>query len=182
MNVFLLMQALRGYLKPRLATLPLAVHSRGREIRRLPEEDSKTETMRPCSVFIGSMPPTTQDALSAAPFLVIQPMDGEYLEDFSETARIVFRLCVVAGEYGKDELEAAENDLFNLLSQLRLWLLELPGGCICGNRWRMLEEFPKMAWERPDQQAPPFLQAHFFTRWQTRGARRAPSPNMDDYE
>lgn len=40
----------------------------------------------------------------------------------------------------------------------------------------------KLPWERPDEQVPPFLQAHIFTNWQTPGARKMPAPGMESYE
>lgn len=185
MSAFLLLQAIRDYLAPGLATLPLAVHgrdARGYAIKPEAGKDGKPlgEAMRPCKVHIGSMPPTTNEALSAAPFILAQVMEGDDDSDGMQNIRVALRLCIVAADY-----EAAENDLLNLLSQVRLRLLEAPGGCVGNGRFRLLpwaENGGKLPWERPDEQVHPFLQAHIFTQWQTMGAVRKPRPDMVDYE
>lgn len=176
MNAFLLLQALRDYLQPRLAELPLAIHGRDAKGCPMPQDDGK-ESMRPCAVYLGSMPPTSQEAISAAPFIVLQPLEGHDTGDHFENARVAIRLCIVA-----EDDEAAENDLLNLLSQIRLWLLELPGGAL--GKFRLLpygEDNTRLPWERPDEQIRPFLQAHIFTEWQTHGAVMRPATGMDDY-
>lgn len=190
MSAFLLLQAIRDYLTPRLATFPMAVHgrdSKGCPIKPEVDEDGKPlgEAMRPCAVHIGSMPPTVNEAISAAPFIVVQALEGYDDGDFLQNIRVALRLCIVSGEPGAANYEAAENDLLNLVSQVRLWLMEAPGGCIGDGRYRLLpfdETGGKLPWERPDEQAMPFLQAHIFTQWQTAGARKKPSPGMVDYE
>lgn len=164
MNPFFLLQKLREYLEPRLKTLPLAVYGRN---------EPALKQMRPCKVFIGSMPPTQQDAIALAPFILLQAMDGEGA-GFTNI-RVAIRLCIVA-----DEPEAAENDLMNLLSEIRLWLFSLPEG-VLGKVFRLLPD-DGLPFERPDEQVRPFLQAHIFSRWQTPGARPAIPRNMADYE
>ena len=190
MSAFLLLQAIRDHLAPRLAAFPLAVHGRdakGCPIKPEVDENGKPlgEAMRPARGFIGSMPPTVNEAISAAPFVVIQAMDGYDDGDFMQNVRVALRLCIVSGEPEAANYEAAENDLLNLVSQIRLWLMEAPGGCIGNGKYRLLpydETCGKLPWERPDEQALPFLQAHIFTQWQTLGARKKPSPGMADYE
>lgn len=174
MSVFSLLQSIRDALAPRLAQMPMAVRLR----QGLPPDANEPEIMRPCQILLGSMPPTSHEAQSRAPFLVIQPMDGEDSPDGLQTVRVVLRLCVVG-----DEHEAAENDLLNLLALVRLALLEIPGGVI--GKFRMLpdgETGAKLPWERPDEQVPPFLQAHIFSQWQTAGGVKRPDSRMIDYE
>lgn len=166
MSAFTLLLALREYLAPKLATFPLAVRERvGIPSPGLPED------IGPCAIHLGSMPPTANEALSAAPFILLQVMDGE-MEDKMDNLRLAIRLCIVADDY-----EAAENDLLNLLAEIRLWLMELPGGVL--GKYRLL---PGLPWERPDEQVHPFLQAHIFSNWQTRGASKRPNLKMIDYE
>lgn len=175
MNPFLLLKALKNTLAPRLAAMPLALRNR----QSLPPKPDEPEPMRPCAVFLGSMPPTSNEAQSAAPFLVIQAMDGEDTPDGLQNIRAALRVCVVADDY-----ESAENDLFNLVSMIRLALLELPGGVV-GGSFRLMpggEDGGRLPWERPDEQVPPFLQAHIISRWQTIGAVKQPRLDMIDYE
>ena len=178
MNAFILLQALRDYLTPRLAKFPMAIY--GRDSKGCPIVPDEGEPMRPCAVHIGSMPPTVNEALSAAPFILAQILEGNDDGDGLQNIRVVLRLCIVADDY-----EAAENDLQNLLSQLRLWLLEAPGGTIGNGRFRLMpyaENEGKLPWERPDEQVHPFLQAHIFSQWQSLGAARTPASGMEDYE
>lgn len=174
MSVFQLLESIRDALAPKLAQMPMAVRSR----KGLPPDADEPEPMRPCAILLGSMPPTSPEAQSKAPFLVIQPMDGEDTPDGLQTVRVVLRLCIVG-----DDCEAAENDLLNLLALARLALLELPGGVI--GSFRLLpagESGSRLPWERPDEQVPPFLQAHIFSQWQTAGAAKKPNLKMVDYE
>lgn len=178
MSAFILLEAIRDFLKPRLAKFPLAIY--GRDSKGCPIVEEDGESMRPCAVHIGSMPPTVNEALSAAPFILAQILDGSDDADGLQNIRVVLRLCIVAEDY-----EAAENDLQNLISQVRLWLMEAPGGCIGNGRYRLMPyagNEGKLPWERPDEQAHPFLQAHIFTQWQTLGAFRIPGQGMADYE
>ena len=131
--------------------------------------------MRPCRVLIGSKPPTQLDALSAAPFALLQIMEGRREEGGLDGVRLAIRVCIV-----DQEREAAENDLLNLISQIRLWLYALPGG-VAGGAFRLEPDCP-LEWTRPDEQVPPFLQAYIFTNWQTRAATHEVSPAMVDYE
>ena len=171
MSAFPLLTSLRGYLAPLLAELPLATHERAQDAR-VPEGQIPC---KPCKVLIGSMPPTTQDALSAAPFALLQLLEGRRDENGIDQIRLAIRICIVNSEH-----EAAENDLHNLISQIRLWLCALPGGVI-GKTFR-LEPDCELEWNRPDEQFPPFLQAVIFTNWQTRAAGAEVSPYMVDYE
>lgn len=174
MSVFQLLSGLREYLDPRLAQFPLAFRQRN----SLPPAAEEPDPMRSCRILLGSMPPTANDAQMAAPFILIQPTDGEDTPDGLQTVRVAFRICIVADDY-----EAAENDLLNLLSFVRLALLEAPGGVI--GRFRMLpsgEDGARLPWERPDEQVPPFLQAHIFSQWQTAGGVKQPDLRMIDYE
>lgn len=175
MSAFLLLQALRDQLAPRLAAMPLAQRNR----QSLPPKPDEPDAMRPCAIYLGSMPPTSNEARMAAPFLVIQALDGEDTPEGLQNIRVALRVCVVADDY-----EAAENDLLNLISEIRLALLELPGGVI-GGSFRLMpggEDGGRLPWERPDEQVPPFLQAHIISRWQTIGAAKQPRLDMIDYE
>ncbi len=170
MNTWLLMEALSDWLEPTLATMPLPVRSREGQGQPVPldMDGSAKPSVRPARIHLGSMPPTAQDALSAAPFIVIQPLDGFDGEGWDYT-RLVLRLCVVS-----DDLEEAENDLHNLISLVRLRIRSLPDG-VLEKRFRLGDEGGgKVPWERPDEQALPFLQAHIFTIWETRGASYVP--------
>lgn len=178
MSAFLLLQAMREYLKPRLAQYPMAAYGRDSMGNPKTPEQSQ-EPMRPCSVHLGSIPPTPAGMASAAPFLVIQALEGEDTPEGMQNIRVALRVCIVADDY-----EAAENDLLNIVSQIRLWIMETPEG-IVGERFRLLpygDDASGLPWERPDEQVPPFLQAHIFTQWQTAGAVRRPRPDMVDYE
>lgn len=174
MSVFQLLESIRDVLTPRLAQMPMAVRNR----KGLPPALDEPEPMRPCAILLGSMPPTSPEAQSRAPFLVIQPMDGEDTPEGLQIVRVVLRLCIVG-----DDCEACENDLMNLLALVRLALLELPGGVV--GKFRLLpdgEAGSHLPWERPDEQVPPFLQAHIFSQWQTAGAAKMPRLDMIDYE
>lgn len=178
MSAFLLLQAIRVYLKPRLAKFPMAIY--GRDSKGCPIVSEEGEAMRPCAVHIGSMSPTINEALSAAPFILAQILEGNDDQEGLQNIRVVLRLCIVADDY-----EAAEKDLQNLISQIRLWLLEAPGGVIGNGHYRLMpytQNEGKLPWERPDDQVHPFLQAHIFTQWQSLGASKIPSPAMEDYE
>lgn len=153
-STFVLLSALRKELCKALESLPLAVHDR---------RGGRTGETRPAQVHLGSMPPTAQEAISAAPFVVVQAMSGQDEAGLHEIA-VVLRLCVVSAD-----MEEAEEDLHNLISACRLCLQSLPGGVV-GGRFRMSPESAGVPWERPDDQALPFLQAHIFTNWQTQGA------------
>lgn len=169
MSPFPLLTGLRQYLASHLAAMPLGSHMRkGNAI----EEESEA---RPCAFLIGSMPPTAQDALSAAPFALLQIMEGGRQEPGVDVIRLAIRVCIVA-----HDPEAAENDLLNLISQIRLWIYALPGGVIA--RTFRLDPECALEWSRPDEQVPPFLQAYIFSDWQTRAAGREVAMNMVDYE
>lgn len=182
MSPFILLLGISEYLKPRLELTPLAFRSREPKTPRGTENRRREmDETRPARIFIGSMPPTEQEAASAAPFVVIQAMDGED-DGGLQTVRVAIRVCVAAG-CDRDDCEAAENDLLNLVSQIRLWLLETD--TVASGRFRMIpygENGAKLPWERPDEQVYPFLQAHIFSQWQTAGARRVPTEGMEDYE
>lgn len=161
MNVWLLLTELKRLLEPALQTLPLPV--RWREAQGEGAQDAPDA--RTARVFLGSMPPTAQDAVSAAPFIVLQALNG-FDADGLHVARVALRLCIVS-----EDLEEAENDLHNLISLARLRLLSLPDKALQG-RFRLIgENQGELApWERPDEQVYPFLQAHILTAWQMKGA------------
>lgn len=122
--------------------------------------------IRPARIFIGSMPATAREAVSAAPFVVIQALGGHDIDGMHQV-EIAIRVCVVGG----DADDGAEEDLHNLISCIRLRMLAIPGGLLAGGRFRhvMSAETGDMTWERPDEQVPPFLQAHIFSSWQQQG-------------
>lgn len=176
MSAYLLLKAIQGYLEPALTEFPLGVRYRD----AMPPEPDAPEPVRPARVLVGSMPPTQQEGVSAAPFIVVQALDGEDTPDGLENIRVALRICIIA-----DDHESAENDLQNLVSQIRLWLMEMPGGILPGGKYRLIPsggETARLPWTRPDMQEPPFLQAQIYTTWQTRGAGMRPAPNMIDYE
>ncbi len=160
-NTFGLLTALRTALQPELATLPLPVMGRQSSGKAV---DVDGETLRPAALHLGAMPPTMQDALGSVPFVVIQPFGG-FDREGTHHIRVALRVCIV----GADS-EWAENDLHNLLSLLRRALIEK--GCpALENRFRLIPESNDQLapWERPDEQAYPFLQAYILTTWQTKG-------------
>ena len=160
-------------LEPHLATLPLPVRGRDRNKEPVADENGN-QVLRPASIYLGSMPPTFNEAYSAAPFVVLQVMDGHDDQYGIQNVRVGIRLCIVS-----DDLEEAENDLQNLISLIRLNLLALPQGALGKGHFRLspfVEGGSRVPFERPDEQAHPFLQAHIFTQWQTIGARQRPCP------
>lgn len=172
MNPYDLLKAIKKRLEPDLAALPLAIRSREKGAAPDPVITAKNgvrfvaSPQRPAAIYLGAMPPTASEALSAAPFVAIQAMDGEDDGDFLHTIRVALRLCATG--FGEEEAEA---DLFALLSQIRLSLLRLPGGSL--GAFRLVpfgETQSRLPWERPDEQVFPFLQAHIFSQWQTAGA------------
>ncbi len=179
MNAWVLLTELKKMLVPHLATLPLPVRGRDRNSQPVADEDGKI-IIRPAAVYLGSMPPTPQDALASAPFVVLQIMGGRDDAEGMHNIRVGIRVCIVS-----EDLEEAENDLHNLISLIRLYILALPQGVLGKGHFRLapfMDSEGKAPWERPDEQALPFLQAHIFTQWQTPGARKKPSPGMADYE
>lgn len=173
MNAFGLLQELKKMLEAHLETLPLPVRGRDRNGEPVADENGN-QIIRPAKVYLGSMPPTASDALSAAPFVVLQVMDGSDDQYGVQNVRVGIRLCIVS-----DDLEEAENDLQNLISLIRLYILALPQGVLGAGHFRLspfAENGGRVPWERPDEQAHPFLQAHIFTQWQTIGARHTPCP------
>ena len=160
-NAFALLTALRSVLEPKLATLPLPVM--GRQPSGKPVQ-AEGETLRPAALHLGAMPPTAQDALGSVPFVVAQSLGG-FDRDGMHHIRVALRVCIVGAD-----TEGAENDLHNLLSLLRRVIIEK--GCpALENRFRLVpEDGDQLApWERPDEQAYPFLQAYILTTWQTKG-------------
>lgn len=127
--------------------------------------------IRPARIFVGGMPPTAREAVSAAPFVVVQALGGHDVDGMHQV-EIAIRVCVVGG----DADDGAEEDLHNLISCIRLRMLAIPGGLLAGGRFRhvMSAETGDMTWERPDEQVPPFLQAHIFSSWQQQGVAHVP--------
>lgn len=172
MSAYALLEEIRACLEPALATLPLPVHGRDRQGAPVVPKESgisapEGESVRCAAIHLGSMPPTANDAFSAAPFVVIQPLKGFDDDEGHSNIQVVVRLCIVS-----DDLEEAENDLHNLISLIRRTILSLPGGVVGQGAYRLVPlggETGKAPWERPDEQVLPFLQAHIFTVWQTQG-------------
>lgn len=167
MSAYILLEALKQHLEPQLAVLPLPVRGRDGQGHPVPltagvptEQDP---VLRPARIHLGSMPSTAPEAFSAAPFIVLQPMSG-FNRDGLSHVRVALRLCIVS-----DDLEEAENDLQNLISQVCLSVQSLPDG-VLDKRFRLTDEGQgETLWERPDEQVYPFLQAHIFTTWQSKG-------------
>lgn len=158
MNTFSLLYSLRKYLQESLAGFTLPVHPADPGIKKTKEESSTPK------IFIGSLPPLSPDVLSLAPFIVIQAPRG-YDENGLHNMNIVFRICVAYEDY-----EDAENDLHNLVSAIRYYLLKLPDGVL--DRYFRLAESQDglLPWIRPDEQAEPFLQALINSNWETASA------------
>ena len=167
MNTWQLLLELKKHLEQHLTTLPLPVRGRNTQGQPVPlTTDGVGEAvlaLRPASVYVGSMPPTANEALSAAPFVVLQAMGG-HDENGLHHITVALRLCIVS-----DDLEGAEQDLHALISLLRLRLQSLPG-MVLADRFRLISgQDGYTPWERPDEQVIPFLQAHIMTLWQTKG-------------
>ena len=105
MNAWVLLTELKKMLVPHLATLPLPVRGRDRNSQPVADEDGKI-IIRPAAVYLGSMPPTPQDALASAPFVVLQIMGGRDDAEGMHNIRVGIRVCIVS-----EDLEEAENDL-----------------------------------------------------------------------
>ncbi len=171
MNAWELMRQVKAALEPNLERLPLPVRGRDANDEAV-QTATDEETLRPAKVYLGSMPPTSNEAFSAAPFIVIQPLNGFDDEQGCYNVRLALRLCIVS-----DDLEGAENDMQNLISTVRMALLSLPGNVLGDGQYRITEEAGnggKAPWERPDDQVYPFIQAHIFTTWQTQGVANEP--------
>lgn len=160
MNVFLLLEALRGLLEPQLAALPLPGRKRaedGQPGAAQPEE-------RPARVFIGSMPPKLSDALEVVPFVLIQPLRGHDREGLHHL-EVAMRLAV-----RDEDPEAAENDLHNLIALVRRCVLGVRKAPLSGKY--LLEDNGRdeiAPWARPDEQAPPYAEAYVLTHWAMKG-------------
>ena len=160
MSAYSLLLSLKALLERELAALPLPVRVREGTA------DAAETPLRVPAVHVGSMPPTVNDALASAPFVVVQTMEGWEASGLHHV-RTALRLCVVC-----DDLEAGEEDLHNLISATRLALLSCRDGLLPCGRWRIVEDVERLApWERPDDQVLPFLQAHIFITCQTQGVQ-----------
>ena len=168
MSPWLLLKAIKARLAPRLETLPLPVRGRDAAGRPVPprsepgQPDTPLPACRPAVLHLGSMPPTAQGALESAPFVVAQAMGG-FERAGLHHVRVALRCCIVG-----DDLEAAEEDMQNLLSLQRLALLEAP---LLERRFQLVPDLQEQIapWERPDEQMFPFLQAHIITTWNLQG-------------
>lgn len=156
MNTFLLMTALRDALITELATLPLP--TRTREIR--PEQ----EQLRPAKLHVGSLPPKTVEGFDA-PEILIQAMNGHESDDGFAHMEVALRFVV-----WNEEIEGAENDLHNLIGLVRRKVMSCRQFPLAGKFVLTADSQGKFApWARPDEQAPPFAEAHIITNWNMQG-------------
>ncbi len=164
MSSWNLLQMMRNHLQPPLESLLLPVRGRTATGCPVKPEHERVPSLRCPKIFLGAMPPTIKDAMESVPFVVVQALDGFDVNGLHRV-RVALRLCIVG-----DDLEEGEEDLQNFISTLRLSLLSLPDGLLNG-RFRMVEDEQGRLgfWERPDEQAYPFLQAHIFTTWEMQG-------------
>lgn len=160
MNSFLLMAALREYLTPVLASLPLP--TRARRERPRPED----VRLRPARILVGSMPAKSGEHEDYdAPLLLIQAMSGHDGDD--GFARVVLALRLVVWN---EEQEGAENDLHNLLALVRRSAMACRQQALNGRYILTANERGEFApWARPDEQAPQFAEAYALTHWNMQG-------------
>lgn len=158
MNTYLLLDALRTYLAPQLATLPLP--TRQRHTRPEPGQ----EALRPATIRVGRLPAKEGGETSDAPFVLIQPMHG-HDEEGCAYATVALRLLV-----WNEDGEAGENDLQNLLGLLRRVVLACRQQPLDGRYALEPDERGRFAfWDRPDDQPPHFAEAYVLTNWKMQG-------------
>lgn len=159
MNVYLLLDALRAEIGPRLETLPLA--ARTRDAR--PEKDK--ERLRPACLYIGDLPPKqagTEDA--SPPFVVLQDLDGKHSGGLHHV-RVGMRVSV-----WNDDPEGAVNDLHNLMSLLTRTCGAFQSAPLRGRYFLEPDDDGALcSWFRPDEQNPPYREGYIITRWKMAG-------------
>ncbi len=155
MNAYTLMRAMKSALEARLAELPLSTPG------RVPHPDGQ----RPAAVFIGDLPPKKPDGPDQEfPFVLLQVKSG-YLTEAEGLVEVLLRLGVYAREE-KDNGEAAENDLSNLVSFV-CRVLKPCAAAPLQSRYA-LEPDGKgrfLFWERPDKQPQPYAEAWMISLW-----------------
>jgi hypothetical protein len=165
MNVFLLLQALRDVLTPKMPMLLLP--SRARKKRGKQEVEAEAAVVRRApNVLVGSMPPGIADAMEAVPFVLIQTLEGHEEGNGLHIVKVAFRLAVQ-----DEDTEAAENHLHNLVSLTRQSVFGSLEKRVLGGKYQMqLDDQGRLwHWVRPDEQLPPFAEAYIITTWAMKG-------------
>lgn len=154
MNVFGLMLALKAHLDNEFINLPLASRMR----------DASADIHRPPKIYIGQLPAKSGQLAYEAPFLLVQAMNGSDSTDGWAEAEIALRFVVY-----NDDTEGAENDLHNFVAFCRHSLLAFRQVAL-NERFVLAEkEGAYLPWTRPDEQAPPFLEAYVISNWKFQG-------------
>lgn len=148
MSVFPLLRTLRQELAKPLATLPL--------------EQRQDGGAAPPPIHIGQLPPRTRPEMG--PFVLLQPLSGVQSEDSFHMVDVAIRVCVF-----NSGLEAAENDLFNLLELIRRELAPFRQQSMNGKYVLTTSEGGLLPWTRPDDQAQPYLEAYIISTWKLWG-------------
>lgn len=147
MSVFPFLRALRKELEKPLATLPL--------------EQRQDDKAAPPPVYIGQLPPRSRAETGA--FVLLQPLSGKQDEDSFHLVDVAIRVCVY-----NSGLEAAENDLFNLLELIRRELAPFRQQSMDG-KYVLIAGDGLLPWTRPDDQAQPYLEAYIISTWKLWG-------------
>lgn len=148
MSVFPLLLALRQALETPLAAMPLE--------RRMEQPAS------PPPVYIGQLPPRPRPEMN--PFILLQPLAGRQDDDSFHRVDVAIRVCVC-----NSGLEAAENDLFNLLELIRRELAPFRQQSMNGKYVLTGGDDGLLPWTRPDDQAQPYLEAYVISTWKLWG-------------
>lgn len=153
MSVFPFLLALRREMENFLSALPL-------EENRKNADD--LAVLSPARVYIGQLPPRSRADTGA--FVLLQPLSGGQDENGCQIVELAIRVCVF-----NSGLEGAENDLFNLLELIRRELSSFRKRALA-DRYVLTEgDRGLLPWTRPDDQAPPFLEAFIISNWKLWG-------------
>lgn len=154
MNVFSLMRGLRQHLENEFVNLPLVSRLR----------DSAESHLRKPAVYIGQLPAKSAQAAYEAPFVLLQPMNGADTIDGWAEVELALRFVIF-----NDETEGAENDLHNFVAFCRHALMRFRQLPLDEKFVLQEKEGMFLPWTRPDDQAPPFLEAYVISNWKFQG-------------
>lgn len=158
MNVYLLLDALRTEIRPRLETLPLA--ARTRDAR----PGKGKESLRAASLYIGDLPPKAAKEEGCPPFVVLQDLDGKHSGGLHHV-----RIGLRASVWNEDP-EGAVHDLHNLISLLTRTCGMFQSAPLQGRYFLEPDDDGALcSWFRPDEQNPPYREGYIITRWKMAG-------------
>lgn len=115
-------------------------------------------------IYVGGLPMRTAGDTARPPFVVLQAMGGNDTGQLHEIT-----VAVRFGLYGGRDPRESEAALHGAVSAVMLALKSLPGNVTPDGAFR-LDVGNGMAWERPDTQGEPYIEAFLTTVWQTRAA------------